>query len=165
MSDEVKAIYMPFENCKWLDTRLITLANEIKTAIPQVQFKQGDVNTYNIPDECKPDGVTQSLDIFFDDEPNNRIGVIGFDKWNDKLWITNRNIPDGRDQYGRGEGQTKQSKHLKNVVNVGFPFDHNVADIASELTTKSSGAKGLNAMFMYFYFYNIFRIILLQLLG
>jgi len=118
MSDEVKAIYMPFENCKWLDTRLITLANEIKTAIPQVQFKQGDVNTYNIPDECKPNGVTQSLDIFFDDEPNNRIGVIGFDKWNNKLWITNRNIPDGRDQYGRGEGQTKQSKHLKNVVNV-----------------------------------------------
>lgn len=118
MSEQTQPIYTPYENCKWVDTRLVSLADAIKTAIPQVQFKQGELYYHNIPDDCKPDGVTGSLDIFFDDEPNNRIGVIGFDKRNDKFWITNRNIEDGRDQYGRGEGQTKQSKHHKNIVNV-----------------------------------------------
>jgi len=118
MTEQIKLTFEPFANCKWVDTRLIELAQAIQTAIPEVQFKQGEKYTYNIPEECKPEGIVNSLDIYFDDDPNNRIGVVGLDKWNDKYWITNRNIEDGRNQYGRGEGATKQSKHAKNILNI-----------------------------------------------
>lgn len=118
MTTELTRQYQPFVNAKWVDAKLIAIANDIQTAIPEVQFKQGEIYTYNIPESCKPDGVTQSLDIYFEDDPNNRIGVVGVDRYNDKYFITNRNIDDGRRQYSRGEGETKQSKHAKNIVKI-----------------------------------------------
>lgn len=118
MTEQTKPTFEPFANCKWVDTRLIALATDIQKAVPQVQFKQGEVYTYNIPEECKPDGVVQSLDIYFDDDPNNRVGVIGVERYNDIYWITNRNITDGRNSWSRGEGATKQSKHAKNILTI-----------------------------------------------
>ena len=118
MSFETKREFEPFAGAKWVDTKLIALANDIQKAIPEVQFKQGELFTYNIPEECKSDGVVYSLDIYFEDDPNNRIGVIGVERYNEKYFITNRNIEDGRHQYGRGEGETKSSKHPKNIVSI-----------------------------------------------
>jgi hypothetical protein len=118
MTTELTRKYEPFADCKWVDAKLIAIANDIQKAIPEVQFKQGELYTYNIPEECKPVGVTQSLDVYFEDDPNNRIGVLGIDRYNDKYFITNRNIPDGRRRYGRGEGETKESKHAKNIINI-----------------------------------------------
>lgn len=116
--EDVKITYESFANAKYVITNLVALAKELQKAIPEVQFKQGEAYTYNIPEECKPEGIVYSLDLFFDDDPNNRIGVLGKERYNDKYFITNRNIVDGRNHYGRGEGSTKQSKHAKNILTI-----------------------------------------------
>lgn len=118
MTTETTRQFEPFVDAKWVDTKLIALANDIQKAIPEVQFKQGELHTYNLPEEYRADGVAYLLDIYFEDDPNNRIGVVGIERYNEKYFITNRNIDSGRRQYGRGEGETKQSKHAKNIVAV-----------------------------------------------
>lgn len=110
--------YKPFADAKYVDSKLIELAISIQNVIPQVTFKGGEAYNYNIPEECKPEGIYYSLDIYFDDDPNNRIRCLGRERYKDKYWITNRNIEGGRIHWGRGEGEAKQSKHSKNIVKI-----------------------------------------------
>jgi hypothetical protein len=109
--------YEPFNNLKCVDSRLVALAKDIQTALPDILFKGSSAHTYNLPEECKPEGIYFSLDIYDSSDPNIQIGELGVERYNNKYTITNRNIQDGRNSYGK-LGQHKQSIHAKNILKI-----------------------------------------------
>jgi hypothetical protein len=120
---------------------LVDLANAISKVVPNISFKQHNMNTWGVVKETYPDGVCDSFYAFHSTDLNNHIGLIEIANYYNntethraKYGITSINIDDGRNTYG-GEGSFKYSIHSKNIVRVAkkvfkpFTFDQ-IADRA-----------------------------------
>jgi hypothetical protein len=114
---------------------LIDLANAITKVLPDISFKQQNINTWGVVKEICPDGVCDGLYAFHSSDLNNHIGIIevtqyvnNTETYRPKYGITSINIDDGRRTYGK-EGSFKYSIHAKNIVRVAkkafkpFTFD------------------------------------------
>jgi hypothetical protein len=109
--------YVSFCGAKCVDSRLVLLAQDIQTALPDIVFKPTSPHTYNIPEETKPEGIYYQLEIYNSNDPDIQIGELSVERYTGKHTITNRNIQDGRNSYSR-LGQTKSSIHAKNILKV-----------------------------------------------
>jgi len=118
---------------------LANLANEISKTMPDISFKQQNINTWGATKETHPNGVCDGLYAFHSTDLNNHIGVLevanyynNSDTNKPKLGITSINIEDGRHTYGK-EGRFKYSIHSKNILRIAkkafkpFTFDQ-IAD-------------------------------------
>jgi hypothetical protein len=125
---------------------LVDLANAISKVLPDISFKQHNMNTWGVVKELFPDGVCDSFYAFHSTDLNNHIGLIEVANYYNntethraKYGITSINIEDGRNTYG-GEGAFKYSVHAKNIVRVAkkafkpFTFDQ-IADRAKKKFT------------------------------
>jgi hypothetical protein len=114
---------------------LVDLANAISKVMPDISFKQQNINTWGVAKELYPDGVCDGLFAFHSSDLNNHIGIIEVTHYisvsetsKSKYGITSINIDDGRRTYGK-EGSFKYSIHAKNIVRVAkkafkpFTFD------------------------------------------
>lgn len=122
---------------------LVDLANAISKVLPDISFKQHNMNTWGVVKEIFPNGVCDSFYAFHSTDLNNHIGIIEVANYYNntethraKYGITSINIDDGRHTYG-GEGAFKYSVHAKNIVRVAkkafkaFTFDQ-IADRAKK---------------------------------
>jgi hypothetical protein len=120
---------------------LIDLANDISKVVPDISFKQQNMNTWGVVKDLYPNGVCDGLYVYHSTDLNNHIGIIEVSNYYNnsethkpKYGITSINIEDGRHTYG-GEGAYKYSIHSKNIVRVAkkvfkpFTFDQ-IADRA-----------------------------------
>jgi hypothetical protein len=120
---------------------LIDLANAISKVLPDISFKQQNMNTWGVLKELYPNGVCDGLYAYHSTDLNNHIGIIEVSNYYNnsdsnkiKYGITSININDGRHSY-RGEGEHKYSIHSKNIVRIAkkafkpFTFDQ-IADRA-----------------------------------
>jgi hypothetical protein len=118
---------------------LVNLANEISKIMPDISFKQQNINTWGATKETHPNGVCDGLYAFHSSDLNNHVGVLEVSNYymnsdtnKPKYGITSINIEDGRYTYG-GEGKFKYSIHAKNIVRIAkkafkpFTFDQ-IAD-------------------------------------
>lgn len=114
---------------------LVDLANAICKTLPEISFKQQNINTWGATKETHPDGVCDGLFAYHSSDLNNHIGIIEVSNYYNntehnkiKYGITSINIDDGRGTYG-GEGEHKYSIHAKNIVRIAkkafkpFTFD------------------------------------------
>ncbi len=114
---------------------LVDLANAISKVMPDILFKQQNINKYGVVMQTYPDGVCDGLFAFHSSDLNNHIGIIEVTNYFNntvthraKYGITSINIDDGRRTYGK-EGSFKYSIHAKNIVRVAkkafkpFTFD------------------------------------------
>jgi hypothetical protein len=114
---------------------LVNLANEISKIMPDISFKQQNINTWGATKETHPNGVCDGLYAFHSSDLNNHVGVLEVSNYYNnsdtnkpKYGITSINIEDGRYTYG-GEGKFKYSIHAKNIVRIAkkafkpFTFD------------------------------------------
>jgi len=115
MSDDTIK-YEAFGGVKFVDSRLIQLANDIQNALPNLIYKATSCHQYLVPDECKPDGIYRALEIYDCNDPNIQIGEISLDL-NNRYSICNRNIDNGRNSYSK-LGQIKSSIHAKNILKI-----------------------------------------------
>lgn len=122
---------------------LIDLANAISKVLPDISFKQQNINTWGVVKELYPNGVCDGLYAYHSSDLNNHVGIIEVSNYYNnserhkmKYGITSINIEDGRYMYG-GEGSHKYSIHSKNIVRVAkksfkpFTFDQ-IADRAKK---------------------------------
>jgi hypothetical protein len=120
---------------------LIDLANAISKVIPDISFKQQNINTWGATRETFPNGICDGLYAYHSSDLNNHVGMIevsnyynNSDSHKIKYGITSININDGRGTYG-SEGEHKYSIHSKNIVRIAkkvfkpFTFDQ-IADRA-----------------------------------
>jgi hypothetical protein len=114
---------------------LIDLANAITKVLPDISFKQQNINNWGVVKELYPDGVCDGLYAYHSSDLNNHIGIIevanyynNSERHKPKYGITSINIVDGRPTYGK-EGAFKYSIHTKNIVRIAkkafkpFTFD------------------------------------------
>lgn len=95
----------------------IKLMNEIKKKQPLLQFipSQSNISKIYVHDTSPPTTVYTTLDAFYNNEPNNRVGQIAFD--GDQYIVTSRLIENGRYSHWSGsEHRSKRSKHIKNII-------------------------------------------------
>jgi hypothetical protein len=120
---------------------LVDLANAISKVLPDISFKQQNLNTWGVVKEQYPNGVCDGMYAYHSSDLNNHIGIIEVSNYYNnserhkmKYGITSINIDDGRQTYG-SEGFHKYSIHSKNIVRVAkksfkpFTFDQ-IADRA-----------------------------------
>jgi hypothetical protein len=103
---------------------LIDLANDISKVVPNISFKQQNMNTWGVVKELYPNGVCDGLYVYHSTDLNNHIGIIEVSNYfnnsashKPKYGITSININDGRNTYGK-EGQFKYSIHIKNIIRI-----------------------------------------------
>lgn len=120
---------------------LSNLMNDIAKVMPDISFKQHNINTWGVVRDEYPSGVCDSVYVFCSSDLNNHIGILEVSNYYNnsethkpKYGITSINIQDGRQTYG-GEGAYKYSIHSKNIVKIAkkvfkpFTFDQ-IADRA-----------------------------------
>ena len=132
---------------------LVDLANAISKVMPDISFKQQNMNTWGVVKELYPNGVCDGFYAFHSTDLNNHIGIIEIANYYNntethraKYGITSINIDDGRNTYG-GEGAFKYSVHSKNIVRVAkkafkpFTFDQ-IAERAKKKFTNEVDSLG-----------------------
>ena len=101
----------------------VKLMNEIKKKQPLLQFAPSKTNRSKIyvHNEDPAISVYTHLDVFYNSEPNNRVGVIGWDS--QSYIVSSRLIENGRYSHWSGnEHRSKKSKHMRNIVREAVKF-------------------------------------------
>ena len=101
----------------------IKLMNEIKKKQPLLQFTPSKTNRSKIyvHDTNPSIMVYTHLDVAYPSEPDNRVGLIGWDS--QQYIVSSRLIENGRYSHWSGnEHRSKKSKHMKNIVREAIKF-------------------------------------------
>ena len=152
MSDKIQTVkFNGIDTVEFLSN----IMNDITKVMPDISFKQHNINTWRADKDEYPNGVCDSVYAFHSTDLNNHIGILevsnycnNSDTHKPKYGITSINITDGRHSYG-GEGAYKYSIHSKNIVRIAkkvfkpFTFDQ-IADRARRNFTNSVDSIGNN---------------------
>jgi hypothetical protein len=106
-----------------ITSETIKLMNEIKKKQPLLQFVPSKTNRSKIyvHDTTPATMAYTHLDVFYSNEPNNRVGVIGWDS--QSYIVSSRLIENGRySHWSANEHRSKKSKHMKNIVREAIKF-------------------------------------------
>ena len=106
-----------------ITSETIKLMNEIKKKQPLLQFVPSKTNRSKIyvHDTTPATMAYTHLDVFYNSEPNTRVGVIGWDS--QSYIVSSRLIENGRYSHWSGnEHRSKKSKHMKNIVREAIKF-------------------------------------------